>query len=91
MSNPAEAPPPHGAVEEKTKAGAIAAYVGAFILFAVLTNSSTDLTFLPDWAETIIYPLLPAAVSFLASYLKSHKPGRLSLSAHRAAQAERRV
>jgi uncharacterized membrane protein YhdT len=85
MSNPAEAPPPAGAVETKTKAGAIAAYVSAFLLFAVLTNSSTDLTFLPDWLETIIYPLLPALVSFLASYLKKHKPGQLSLSAKRAA------
>lgn len=77
--------PPAGPVEEKTKAGAIAAYVGAFVVFAVLTNSSTDLTFLPDWLETIIYPLLPALISFLASWLKSHKPGRLSLSARRAA------
>jgi len=87
VSNPAVAPPPAGRVETKTKAGAIAAYVSAFVLFAVLTNSSTDLTFLPDWLETIIYPLLPALVSFLASYLKSHKPGQLSLSAKRAAAA----
>ncbi len=86
MSNPAEAPPPAGAVEEKTKAGAVAAYIAAFALFAVLTNSSTDLTFLPDWLETVIYPLLPALVSFLASYLKSHRPGKLSLSAKRAAE-----
>jgi uncharacterized membrane protein YhdT len=86
MSSPAQAPPPAGAVEEKTKAGAIAAYVAAFVLFAVLTSSSTDLTSLPDWLETIIWPLLPALVSFLASYLKSHKPGKLSLSAKRAAE-----
>lgn len=77
--------PGPGKVEEKTKVGAIATYAGAFLLFAVLTNTATDLSFLPDWLETIIYPALPALASFLGSYLKSHKPGRLSLSARRAA------
>jgi hypothetical protein len=57
VSNPAVAPPPAGAVETKTKAGAIAAYVSALVLFALLTSTSTDLTFLPDWLETLIYPM----------------------------------
>jgi len=86
VSNLAEVPPSAGPVEEKTKAGAIAAYVGAFTLFAILTSTETDLTVLPDWLETIIYPLLPALVGFLGSYLKSHKPGRMSLSGQRAAR-----
>lgn len=89
VSNPAEAPPPGGRVEEKTKAGALAAYIAAFVLFAILTSTATDLSFLPDWLETLLYPLIPAVVSFLASYLKNHKPGRLSLSAKRAAAIDR--
>lgn len=76
--------PGPGKVEEKTKAGAYVSYVGAFLLFALLTNTSTDLSFLPDWLEVAVYPLIPAAASFLGSYLKSHRPGRLSLSARRA-------
>jgi hypothetical protein len=79
-------PAPAGPVETKTKAGALATYAGAFVLFAILTNTATDLSFLPDWVETLIYPLIPALASFLGSYLKSHKPGQLSLSARRAAR-----
>ncbi len=76
--------PSPGKVETKTSAGAWATYVGAFVLFAVLTSTATDLSFLPDWLEVALYPVLPALASFLGSYLKSHHPGRLSLSARRA-------
>lgn len=75
-----------GPVEEKTKVGAIATYLGAFALFALLTNTATDLSFLPDWLETLAYPLVPAAASFLGGYLKRHKPGKLSRSALEAAR-----
>jgi drug/metabolite transporter superfamily protein YnfA len=75
-----------GPIEAKTKAGAYAAYAGAFVLFAILTSTATDLSFLPDWVETILYPLVPAIVAFLGSYMKSHEPGKLSLSAIRAAR-----
>lgn len=84
MSNeayPTGPEPNPGRVEEKTKAGAWVAYVGAFVLFAVLTNTATDLTFLPDWLETIVLPLVPAVASLLGGYLKNHKPGRMSRSA----------
>lgn len=77
--------PSPGRVEQKTKFGAYATYAAAFVVFAVLTNTATDLSFLPDWVETIIYPLVPAAASWLGSYLTSHKPGRLSRSALAAA------
>lgn len=77
---------PAGAIEEKTKAGAWAAYAGAFVLFAILTSTATDLSFLPDWLETLVYPVVPAVVALLGSYMKSHKPGKLSLSAIRAAR-----
>jgi hypothetical protein len=77
--------PMPGPVETKTKAGALGAYAGAFVLLAVLTNTTTDLSFLPDWLETLVYPLLPTVVAFLAAYVKKHKPGQLSLSARRAA------
>lgn len=82
----AEPAQPAGPVEAKTKAGAIATYVGAFLLFAILTSTATDLSFLPDWLETLLYPLLPTLAGFLGSYLKSHEPGKLSLSAIRAAR-----
>lgn len=75
-----------GPVEAKTTAAAYAAYAGAFVLFAILTNTATDLSFLPDWLETIIYPLVPALVAFLGAYMKSHKPGQLSDSALHAAR-----
>lgn len=75
-----------GPVESKTTAGALAAYAGAFVLFAILTSTATDLSFLPDWLETIIYPAVPALVGFLGSYVRSHKPGKLSVSALRAAR-----
>lgn len=76
--------PGPGKVESKTKAAAWSTYAGAFVLFTVLTNTATDLSFLPDWLETVLYPLVPAAAAFLGGYLKNHKPGRLSLSARRA-------
>jgi hypothetical protein len=77
---------PAGAVELKTKAAAWSAYGGAFILFAILTSTATDLSFLPDWVEVVLYPLVPTIVAFLGGYLKAHKPGHLSLSAVRAAR-----
>lgn len=73
--------PSPGRIEEKTKAGAWVAYVGAFVLFAVLTNTTTDLSFLPDWLETLVYPLIPALAGLVGAYLKNHKPGRMSRSA----------
>ncbi len=86
MTNTAAAQPvgPGGPVEAKTKAGAVAAYVGAFLLFAVLTSTATDLSFLPDWLETLVYPVIPAVGALLGSYLQRHKPGQMSLSAYRA-------
>lgn len=76
--------PGPGPIEEKTKAGAYVTYAAAFLMFTVLTGTGTDLSRLPDWLETVLYPLIPAAASWLGSYLKSHEPGRLSISARRA-------
>lgn len=78
--------PTAGPVETKTKAGAYATYVGAVLVFAVLTNTTTDLSFLPDWVETLLYPLIPALASLLGSYMTSHKPGQMSASAQYAAR-----
>lgn len=75
-----------GPVEAKTKAGAIATYAGAFVLFAILSATGNDPSFLPSWANTILLPLVPALLGFLASWLKAHKPGELSASALRAAR-----
>lgn len=76
--------PGPGKVESKTKIGAYVTYAGAFALFAILTSTATDLSFLPDWLETLVYPLVPALASFVGSYLAKHKPGAMSLSAKRA-------
>jgi hypothetical protein len=76
--------PGPGKVEAKTTAAAWSTYAGAFVLFAILTNTATDLSFLPDWVETLVYPAVPALAAFLGGYLKSHKPGKMSLSARRA-------
>lgn len=81
LTGPAPVP---GSTEAKTKAGAITTYLVAAALFALLTGTTTDLSSLPDWLETLAYPLVPAAASWAGSYLKSHEPGRLSLSARRA-------
>lgn len=81
---PAGPAPKMGSLEAKTKAGAWSAYFGAMVLFAVLTSTATDLTFLPDWVETLVYPAIPAAVALLGSWLKSHRPGQMSASAKRA-------
>lgn len=79
-------PSASGPIEAKTKVGAWATYAGAFVLFAILTNTATDLSFLPDWLEVVLYPAIPALASFLGSYLKAHKPGHLSFSARQAAR-----
>lgn len=83
----ASMPADSGAVETKTTAGALSAYAGAFVLFAILTSTATDLSWLPDWVEVLLYPLVPTIVAFLGSYMKSHKPGKLSLSAVVAARS----
>jgi hypothetical protein len=78
--------PADGPVEEKTKAGAWTTLAGAFILFTVLSSVTTDMIeSWPDWIETPLYSVILAAASFTGAYLKSHKPGKLSLSALRAA------
>lgn len=79
-----------GAVEAKTKFGALGAYLGAFALLTVLSSTTTDMVAdLPDWLETPVYSVLAAATAFLTAYLKNHKPGQLSLSALRAARVRR--
>lgn len=76
-----------GPVESKTTFGAVGAYVGAFLLLTVLSSTSTDMIHdWPDWIETPVYALIAGATAFLSAYLKSHKPGKLSLSALRAAR-----
>lgn len=75
-----------GPVEAKTKAGALATYAGAFVLFAILGATGNDPSFLPAWASAVLLPLVPTLLGFLASWLKSHKPGEMSASALRAAR-----
>lgn len=71
-------------IETKTVAATWASFVGATAAVAVL--QALDLTALPDWIEGPIGGVVTALVTFLAGYAVAHKPGKLSLSALRAAR-----
>lgn len=72
--------------ERKVRAGALASYVAAAVGLALLSTSATDLVHgLPDWAEVLAYPLVPAALSWLTGYVTKNRPGYLSPSTVAAA------
>lgn len=72
--------------ERKVKAGALASYVAAAVGLAVLSTSATDLIDgWPDWVEVLVYPLVPAALSWLTGYVTKNRPGYLSPSTVAAA------
>jgi hypothetical protein len=79
-----------GAVELKTKAASFVAFVVSLAGLTLLSSVDSDMIkSLPDWLETPVYSLLSSALVFLASYNTKHKPGKLSLSAIRAARQSR--
>lgn len=71
--------------ELKTKAASFASYAAALVMLTWLGTQSTDFVHgLPDWLEAPAYALVPALSAWLAGYVKSHAPGRMSGSAVRA-------
>lgn len=63
-------------VEAKVKASSVVTYLGVVTLLAVLAEvDHLDLvTALPQWAEVILTPLLPALATFGAGYQTRHTP-----------------
>ncbi len=64
-------------LERKVKAAAAGSYLGSVALLAVLQAVNSDLSlidFLPDWAETILVPLVPAAITTVAGWAAKHTP-----------------
>jgi hypothetical protein len=79
-----------GAVELKTKAASFAAFVVSLAGLTLLSSVDSDMIkSLPDWLETPAYSLLASALVFLTAFNTKHKPGKLSLSAIRAARQSR--
>jgi hypothetical protein len=68
--------PAKGPVETKVKVASIATYLGSLALLAVL-NGVTDtnlISGLPDVAEVLLAPVIPAAISLVAGYAARHTP-----------------
>jgi len=77
MTGTASAPLPADTskTEPKVKVGTIVTYLAGLVLFAVLTGVQQGnlVDFLPDWASSVLAPLIPAALSFLAAYNTRHQ------------------
>lgn len=83
-------PSASGATETKTWAATFAAFIVSLAGLTLLSSVDTDMIkSLPDWMETGAYSLIAGATVWLTSYNTAHKPGKLSLSALRAARASR--
>jgi hypothetical protein len=79
-----------GSVETKTKLASFAAFAVSAIGLSWLSSVDTDMIkSLPDWLETAAYSAVAAGVVFLTAFNTKHKPGKLSLSAIRAAARSR--
>jgi hypothetical protein len=81
-----------GAVETKTKAASLAAFVVSTVALSWISSVDTDMIkSLPDWLETLAYAALASGVVYLTAFNTKHKPGKLSLSALRAAARSRNL
>lgn len=79
-----------GAVETKTKIMSLAAFVLSTLALSWISSVDSDMIkSLPDWLETVAYSALGAGALFFTGYQTKHKPGKLSLSALRAARDSR--
>jgi len=93
INNPVpEAGSATGATETKTWAATFAGFVLSLAGLTLLSSVDTDMIkSLPDWLETGAYSALAAATVWLTGYNTKHKPGKLSLSALRAARSSRPI
>lgn len=63
--------------EPKVKAATAGAYLGLLAVLTVLQTVSGNLdliSFLPDWLETFLIPLIPGLVAYVAGYVAKHAP-----------------
>lgn len=64
-------------IEKKVALGTLGAYAGSLALVAVLGAVGSDpllVSSLPDWAQAILLPLIPAAIAFASGWLAKHTP-----------------
>lgn len=64
-------------IEAKVKASTVGAYLLSLAGLAIVNAVTDDASLLgplPDWLETVVVPLLPAAAAFLAGYQAHHTP-----------------
>ncbi len=74
-------PPVKGKMELKVRAATVGTYLAALVACVALSVFSTDwIHALPDWLETIVYPLAIALVTALSGYLTTNRPEYLSPS-----------
>lgn len=62
-------------VERKVTAASAGSYLGLLAALTVLQAISADLdliAFLPDWLETLVIPLLPGLIAYVAGYRARH-------------------
>lgn len=83
VSQPVSTKPAVPAVEWKVKAATAASYVGGVIGLALLQllTDGTFLYYLPEPYTTLLAPLVPALVTFVAGYLTAHTPRTSGLGA----------
>ena len=77
MSEPLRQVSPKPPVEWKVKMASAGTYLGSVAGLAVLQALNADLSlidFLPDWAETLIAPLVPTGIAWFAGYAARHTP-----------------
>ncbi|MEO3857705.1 hypothetical protein [Acrocarpospora sp. B8E8] len=72
-------------VEAKVKAMTLTSYfvgVAGMAILQVVADDPSLISFLPDWVEAIVLPLVPTGLAALAGYKAKHTP-RPDLPANR--------
>lgn len=70
---PANTRKPEAKVTAATVGSYLAGFLGLFITNVVTGNENELISAtIPDWAEAILYPLIPALVAFLTAYNTKH-------------------
>lgn len=64
-----------GKTEPKVKVSAVAQYLVGLVLVAVVSGAMDGnlVSLLPDWASSILLPILPAVAGWLAAYNTRHQ------------------
>lgn len=87
MTNNVQLPAPASRTEWKVRAAALATYVVSLAGVVLLDTTVTDYVHaLPDWLESVIYPMIPALGALLAGRAAKTRPDYLSPSTVTAVQ-----